>query len=42
VVELETINGRLFSELCITTFENPASRPRFADEVPQSGQCVVL
>lgn len=42
VVELETVNGRLFSELCITTFETATARSRFADEVSPSGQCVVL
>lgn len=42
VVELETINGRLFSELCITTFEHAGARTRFADEVTQFGQCIVL
>lgn len=42
VVELETVNGRLFSELCITPLENAGARVRLADELPQPGQCIVL
>jgi CheY-specific phosphatase CheX len=43
-VEFETVNGRLFAELCIDAFDpsNSYSHSHFPDELLQSGQCILL
>ncbi len=41
-IEFETLNGRLFAELCIDAFDPYSSQSRFPDALLQSGQCILL
>jgi CheY-specific phosphatase CheX len=43
-VEFETVNGRLFAELCMDAFDpsNSHSHSNFPDQLLQSGQCILL